>query len=206
MVHKRWRSSILGIKTRPSADCGSDHQLLTAKIKLRPKTGKKQKTPERYDVQNISTEFTIAVKNRFTPLLHLAEEEKRPNEMWEEIRNVIQTTANEKIGKRKKQKKPWITTKTMSLAEERRKAKIKGDRAKWKALNKEVSSSARKDKNSYLEGKCKEMEGEKDKNSRKVFKIVKEITGKWISRTDVINDERGKTLTESKDIKNRWVE
>ena len=206
MVHKRWISSMFGITTRPSTDCGSDHQILTAKIKLRLKTGKKQKTPERYGVGNISTEFTIAIKNRFTPLFHLAEEERKPNEVWEEIRNAIQTTANEKIGKRKKQKTPWITTKTLSLADERRKAKVKGDRAQWKTLNTEVSSSAREDKNSYLEGKCLEMEREKDKNSREVFKIVKEITGKWVSRTDVINDERGKTLTESKDIKNRWVE
>ena len=46
----------------------------------------------------------------------------------------------------------------------------------------------------------------KNKKARKVFKIFNEITGKWISRINVISDERGKTLTESKDIKNRWVE
>lgn len=110
--------------------------------------------------------------------------------MWEEIRHALQTTANENTGKRKKQKKPWITTKTLSLAEERRKAKVKGDRTQWKMLNKEVSSSAREDENSYLEGKCIEMGREKDKNSKKVFKIVIEITGKWVLRTDVINNEQ----------------
>ena len=45
------------------------------------------------------------------------------------------------------------------------------------------------------------MEREKDKNSRKVFKIVKEFTGKWISRTDVINDERGKRQQRGRTLK-----
>ena len=45
MVKRRWRSLLLGVKTRPSADCGSDHQLLNAKIKIRLRIGKTSNSP-----------------------------------------------------------------------------------------------------------------------------------------------------------------
>eukprot|EP00112_Aurelia_sp_Birch-Aquarium-sp1_P002414 Seg1268.1 transcript_id=Seg1268.1/GoldUCD/mRNA.D3Y31 product="hypothetical protein" protein_id=Seg1268.1/GoldUCD/D3Y31 len=73
-------------------------------------------------------------------------------------------------------------------------------------LDKEVTKSARNDKNRCLEQKWVEMENEGDKSSKKVFQIVREITGKWVPRTDVIKDKMGKTLTESDDIKQRWIE
>ena len=48
---------------------------------------------------------------------------------------------------------------------------------------------------------------EKDKtNSKKAFRILKEVTGKRSVRTDVINDTEGRALTESVDILNRWEE
>jgi hypothetical protein len=59
-------------------------------------------------------------------------------------------------------------------------------------------------KNKFLEEKCIEMEKEKD--IRKAFRILKEVTGKWTPRSNVINDENGNALTESEDIKKRWVE
>ena len=43
-------------------------------------------------------------------------------------------------------------------------------------------------------------------DSKKIFQTVKELTGKWTPRMDVINDGEGNTLTETEDIKSRWVE
>ena len=59
MVTRRWRPLLLGVKTRPSADCRSDHQLLNAKIKIRLTTGQTTNSPIRYDVSNIPKELKV---------------------------------------------------------------------------------------------------------------------------------------------------
>ena len=65
---QRWRSSIQSAKTRPGADCGSDHELLIAKF--RPKLKKVGKTtrPFRYDLNQIPYTYTVEVTNRFKGL------------------------------------------------------------------------------------------------------------------------------------------
>ena len=60
---QRWKSSIQSAKTRPGADCGSDHELI---IKFRPKLKKVGKTtrPFRYDLNQIPYSFTVEVTKR----------------------------------------------------------------------------------------------------------------------------------------------
>ena len=53
MIEKRWRTSVLACKTLPSADCGSDHELLMSVLKLRLKLKKPTKKPTRYDLSAI---------------------------------------------------------------------------------------------------------------------------------------------------------
>ena len=64
------------------------------------------------------------------------------------------------------------------LAEERREAKSKGNRDRWKMLDGEVVKSARLDKNQYFEQKCDQMDNEVAKSSKKVFQVIREGTGK----------------------------
>ena len=61
----RWRSSIQSAKTRPGADCGSDHELLTAKFRLKLKKVGKTTRPFRYDLNQIPYDYTVKVTNRF---------------------------------------------------------------------------------------------------------------------------------------------
>ena len=60
---KRWRSSIQSTKARPGADCGSDHELLITKFRLKLK---KTARPFRYDLNQIP--YTVEVRNRFKGL------------------------------------------------------------------------------------------------------------------------------------------
>ena len=53
LCSQRWRSSIQSAKTRSGADCGSDHELLIAKFKLKLKKGRKTNRPFRYDLNQI---------------------------------------------------------------------------------------------------------------------------------------------------------
>ena len=62
---QRWRGSIQSAKTRPRADCGSHHQLLIAKIRLKLKKVGKTTRPFRYDLNQIPYDYTVEVTNRF---------------------------------------------------------------------------------------------------------------------------------------------
>ena len=65
---QRWRSSIHSAKTRPEADCGSDHELLIAKFRLKLKKVGKTMRPFRYDLNLIPYDYTVEVRNRFKGL------------------------------------------------------------------------------------------------------------------------------------------
>ena len=63
-----WRSSIQSAKTRLGADCGSDHELLIAKFRLKLKKVGKTTKPFRYDLNQIPYDYTGEVKNRLQGL------------------------------------------------------------------------------------------------------------------------------------------
>ena len=67
LCSQRWRSSIQSTKTRPGADCGSDHELV-AKFRLKLKKVGKTTRPFRYDLNQIPYKYTVEVTNRFEGL------------------------------------------------------------------------------------------------------------------------------------------
>ena len=73
-------------KTRPGAECGSDHELLIAKF--RPKLKKVGKTtkPFRYDLNQIPYDYTVGVTNRLK-VLNLVD--NMPEDLWTEVHNVV---------------------------------------------------------------------------------------------------------------------
>ena len=68
LCSQRWRSSIQSTKTRLGADCGSDHELLIAKFRLKLKKVGKTTRPFRYDLNQIPYDYTVEVRNRFKGL------------------------------------------------------------------------------------------------------------------------------------------
>ena len=64
----RWRSSIQSAKMRPGADCGSDHEFLIAKFRLKLKKVGETTRPFRYDLNQIPYDYTVEVTNRFKGL------------------------------------------------------------------------------------------------------------------------------------------
>ena len=65
LCSQRWRSSIQSAKSRPGADCDSDHELLVAKFRLKSKKVGKTTRPFRYDLNQINYDYTMEVTNRF---------------------------------------------------------------------------------------------------------------------------------------------
>ena len=68
LCSQRWRSSIQSAKTRPGADCGSDHELLIAKFRLKLKKVEKTTRPFRYDLNQIPYDYIVEVTNRLKGL------------------------------------------------------------------------------------------------------------------------------------------
>ena len=68
LCSQRWRSSIKSAKTRPGKDCGSDHELLIAKFRLKWKKVEKTTKPFRYYLNQIPYAYTLEVRNRFKGL------------------------------------------------------------------------------------------------------------------------------------------
>ena len=86
-------------KTRPGADCGSDHELLTAKFRLKLKKVGKTTRPFRYDLNQTTYDCIIEVKNRLKGL------DIVPDELWNKVRDIVQETGIKTIPMEKKCKK-----------------------------------------------------------------------------------------------------
>ena len=85
LCSQRWRSSIQSAKTRPGADCGSDHELLIAKFKLKLKKLGKTTRPFKYDIDQILYDYTVEVRNRFKGLGLI---DRVHEELWTEFHNI----------------------------------------------------------------------------------------------------------------------
>ena len=68
LCSQRWRSSIQSTKTRPGADCSSDHELLITKFRLKLTKVRKTARSFRYDLNQIPYDYTVEVRNRFKGL------------------------------------------------------------------------------------------------------------------------------------------
>ena len=76
------KSSIQSAKTRLGADCGSDHELLIAKFRLKLKKVGKTTRPFSYDLNQIPYDYTVEVTNRFKGLDLI---DRVPEEPWMEV-------------------------------------------------------------------------------------------------------------------------
>ena len=83
-------------------DCGSDHELLIAKFRLKLKKVGKTTRPFRYDLNQILYDYTVEVRNRFKGL-NLTD--RVPDERWMEVRNIVQEEGIKTIPKKKKCKR-----------------------------------------------------------------------------------------------------
>ena len=89
-------------RTRPGADCGSDHELLIATFRLKLKKVEKTTTPFRYDLNQIPYDYTVEVRNRFKGLDLM---DRVPDELWTEVCDIVQETGIKTIPMERKCKK-----------------------------------------------------------------------------------------------------
>ena len=113
-------------KTIPGANCGSDHELLIAKFRLKLKKVGKTTRLFSYDLNQIPYDYTGEVRNRFKGIDLLG---RVPDELWTEIHDMLQETGRKTIPKKNKCKKTnWLSEEALQIAVKRREVKSKGKR------------------------------------------------------------------------------
>ena len=135
-------------KTRPGADCGSDHELLIAKLRLKLKKVGETTSHFKYDLNQIPYNCTVEVTNRFKGLDLI---DRVPEALWTEVCNIVQEAVIKTIPKKKKCKKAkWLSEEVLQIAEKRRETNGKGEKERYIHLNAEFQRIVKRDKKVFL--------------------------------------------------------
>ena len=192
-------------KRRPGADCGSDHELLIAKFRLKLKKVGKTTRPFRYDLNQIPYDYTVEVTNRFKGLVLI---DRVPEELWTEVWDIVQEAVIKTIPKKKKCKKAkWLSEEALQIAVKRTEVKSKGEKERYTHLNAEFQRIAKRNKKAFLSDQCKEIEENKRiGKTRDLFKKIRDAKETFHAKMGTIKDRNGMDLTEADYIKKRWQE
>ena len=171
----------MSYKTRPGADCGSDHELLVAKFRLKLKKEGKTTRSFRYDLNQIPYDYTVEVRNRFKGLDLI---DRVPEELWNEVHDTVEETGIKTMPMGKKCKKAkWLSGEALQIAVKRKESKSKGGKERYKHLNAEFQRLARRDKKAFLSDQCKEIkENNRMGKTRDLFKKIRDTREYFMQR------------------------
>ena len=143
------------------------------------------------------------MRNRFKGLDLI---DRMPEELWMEVRDIVQETGIKTIPMETKCKKAkWLSEEALQIAEKRREAKSKGEKERYKHLNAESQRIARKDKKAFLSDQCK---GTEENNrmgkTRDLFKKIRDPKKTFHEKMSTIKDRNRMDEAEAEAIKKRW--
>ena len=218
LINKKWRTSLLDVRTRRGADVASDHELLVAKIRLKLRNAKKGETRSgKFNVQKLQNpevahKFKIELSNRFQVLQD--DEEISLTKLNHEILEVSQQL----LGQPRKKKEQWISEESWNIIEERKRtknrllasksARIKENiRKEYKTLDKKVKASTKTDKKNYYNMLADTAEKASQVNDLKTLYQTTKVLCKKYDNNDVpIKDLDGKALASDEKKRKRWKE
>ena len=115
------------------------------------------------------------MRNRFKGLDLI---DRVPDDLWNEVCDIVQETGIKTIPMEKKCKKAkWLSEEALQIAVKRREVKSKGAKERYKHLNAEFQRIARRDKKAFLSDQCKEIENNRMGKTRDLFKKIKRYQG-----------------------------
>ena len=135
------------------------------------------------------------------------DEEKPPENIWQEMKTNFQETAEKILGRQKlKKAKPWISQETIDMADAKRAARKKKDQTEYKNLKTDIKRKLKEDKASWLEKECLKIDQFDRKNqSKDMFDNIKKIQRKEFQVKQVtVNDEKGQPIVDPDEILRRW--
>ena len=131
-----------------------------------------------------------------------------PDELWMEVHDILRETGIKTIPMEKKCKKAkWLSGEALQIAVKRREANSQGERERYKHLNAEFQTIARRDKTFFLSDQCKEIEeNNRMRKTRYLFKKIRDTKGTFLAKIGTIKDRHGMDLTKAEEMKKRWQE
>ena len=132
------------------------------------------------------------MKNRFKGL-DLTD--RVPDDLWMEVRDIVQETGTKTMPMEKKCKKAkWLSGEALQIAVKRREVKSKGEKERYTHLNAEFQRTVRRDKKAFLSTQCKEIE-EKNRmgKTRDLFKKIRDTKATFHEKMDLIKDRNDMT-------------
>ena len=177
-------------KNKTGVDCGSDHEFFISKFRIKRERVRKTTRPFRYDLNKIPNDYTVEVKNRFKGIDLI---DREPEELWIEVRDIVQETGIKTIPMQKKCKKAkLLSEEALQIAVKRREAKSKGKKERYSHLNAEFQRIAGRDNKAFLSDQCKEVEENNRRerleiSSRKLEIPREHFMQKWAQqRTEIV--------------------
>ena len=142
----------------------------------------------------------MEVRNRFKGFDLIG---RVPDELWNEVRDIIQETGSKTIPKKKKCKKvKWLSEEALQIAMTRTDEKGKGEKESYTNLNAKFQRITRRDKKAFLSDQCKEIEeNNRMGKTRDLFKKIRDTKRTFHAKMGSIKDRNGKDLTEAEDVK-----
>ena len=127
------------------------------------------------------------MRNRFKGLDLI---DRVPDELWNEVHDIVQETGIKTIPMEKKCKKAkWLSDEALQIAVKRREAKNKGEKERYKHLNTEFQRIARRKKKAFFSDKCKEIEENNRMGmTRDFFKKIRDTKGIFHAKMCSIKD------------------
>ena len=174
-------------KTRRGPDCGSDHEHLIAKFRLKLKKVGKTGRPFKYDLSQIPYDYTVEVRNRFKGLDLI---ECLMNYGWRFMTLYSRQGSRPSPWKRNAKKAKWLSEEALQIAVERREVKSKGGKERYKHLNAEFQRIARRDKKAFFSDQCKTIEeNNRMGKTRDLFKEIRDTKGIFHAKMGSIKAE-----------------
>ena len=144
------------------------------------------------------------MRNRFKGLDLI---DRVPDELWTEVRDIVQNTGIKTIPKKKKCKKAKLLSEEALQITVKREAKGKGEKERYTHWNAELQRILRRDKKAFLSDQCKEIEeNNRMGKTRDLFKKIRDTKGTFHAKMGSQKERNCMDLTEAEDIKKRWQE
>jgi hypothetical protein len=221
VINRRWKNCILDSRSFPSADAGSDHQLVMCKMRLKLKSSNRSKPSgykaRKHDLsklkdQTVLSMYQLELSDKLVS--STADINQTLDQAAEAYSSIIKAAADNILGFTRSRKKPWISNNTLDIVDKRREVKrllssTPSLKPVYNQLTREIRQGINRDHENWCIDNCNQLE--KLQNTHQtcsLHKKIKELTrGTTIpDKSITIKDRNGTVLTTEDDVRKRWSE
>lgn len=210
LINQRFKNAIKWTKTYPSADCNTDHTLLSTCINVKLKRTQIPPTTRKINTdllkgQHVREAFAVSMNQNIKKCI--CPEETLPiDQQWSEVENAMQKTGMEKLTQPTNKRQDWMTNEILELMNKRRDLKNRNE-YEYKQIHKLITRKIKVAKERWMEERCEEIEELQRKHDEyAIHKKIKEINYKHQKHNNnySLRSSENRVLYEKDDVKKEW--